>query len=110
MASRGSMARNGAHLAWWDAHGPRRPEGSVENAQLGPQHPNCEGAGEQPDTAHGPHGAAKLTLKPPCVPTAPWLACRRSEWAVDMAGPWCCSSCVTSRSCRVSRREAQGQI
>ena len=37
------------------------------------------------------------------------LARRRSDWAVGMAGPWC-SSWVTSRSCRVSRREAQGQI
>ena len=37
------------------------------------------------------------------------LARRRSEWAVGMAGPWC-SSWVVSRSCRVSRREAQGQI
>ena len=37
------------------------------------------------------------------------LARRCSEWAVGMAGPWC-SSWVTSRSCRVSRREAQGQI
>ena len=36
------------------------------------------------------------------------LARPRSEWAVGMAGAWC-SLRVASRSCRVSRREAQRQ-
>ena len=72
----GSMARNGVHLAWREAHCPRRPKRSVENAQFGLSRPNCEGAGEQPNTAHGPYCSAKLTMKPPCVPTASWQRAR----------------------------------